>query len=152
MDPKIEQIGPWSAKGSKKCHRLFDNAKFPGGRGPQDQLEVGPFDHLTVHKGSRHAVGPKARRICIYYIRVAGPCGGRSGVWVCILFCLKGMNFRLITCRAPRGTKRGHGWSWVAKKTPAAIGRPQEAPGGPRRPQPSPGAPRWLQNKCSNLS
>ena len=65
MDQQIEKIGPWSAKGSKKCHRLFDGAKFLGGRGPQDQLKVGPFDHWTIHKGSRHAVGPKAQRILI---------------------------------------------------------------------------------------
>ena len=63
MDQQIEKIGPWSAKGSKKCHRLFDDAKFLGGRGPQDQLKVGPFDHWTIQKGSRHAVGPKARRM-----------------------------------------------------------------------------------------
>ena len=45
MYQKIEQIEPWSAKGSKKRHRVFDNATFRGGRGPQDELKVGPCDH-----------------------------------------------------------------------------------------------------------
>ena len=43
--PTNWKIEPWSAKGSKKCHRVFDSAKFLGGRGPQEQLKVGPFDH-----------------------------------------------------------------------------------------------------------
>ena len=66
MDQQIKQIRPWGAKGSPRGHRLFANAKFPGGMGPRDQLEVGPLDHWTIHKGSRHAVGPKDRRIYKY--------------------------------------------------------------------------------------
>ena len=63
---QIEQIEPWNANLSKKCLRVFDGVKFLGGRCPQDQLKVVPFDHFdhrTIHKGSRRAVGPKARRI-----------------------------------------------------------------------------------------
>ena len=50
----------------KRSLRVFASAKFLGGRGPQNQLKVGPFDHWTSQKGSRHAVGPKARRIYMY--------------------------------------------------------------------------------------
>ena len=64
--PTIDKIEPWSAKASPKALTPFDGAKFLGGRGPQDQWKVGPFDHWTIHKGSRQAVGPKAQRIYIY--------------------------------------------------------------------------------------
>ena len=50
MAPKIKKIGAWNAKGSKKCLRVFNDAKFLGGRGPQDQLKVGPFDYWTIQK------------------------------------------------------------------------------------------------------
>ena len=63
IDQKIKKIEPWSAKGSNKCLQVFAGAKFLGGGVPQDQLKEGPVDHWTIQKGSRHAVGPKARRI-----------------------------------------------------------------------------------------
>ena len=44
MGRQIQQIEPWSAKESKKELRLFGNAKFLGGRGPLEQLKIGPFD------------------------------------------------------------------------------------------------------------
>ena len=61
MDQQIEQIEPWSAKGSNKRHRVFDGAMFLGGSGPQDQLKVGPFDRWIIQKGiptRRWAEGP----------------------------------------------------------------------------------------------
>ena len=60
---KSIKIEPWTAKGSPKWLRLFDGAKFPGQRGPYTVKKKHRFDSKTVQKGSRHAVGPKARRI-----------------------------------------------------------------------------------------
>ena len=44
MGQQIQQIEPWSAQVSKKGLREFNSAKFLGGRGPLEQLKIGPFD------------------------------------------------------------------------------------------------------------
>ena len=62
-DPKFINIESWSGKGSPKWLRVFDDMKFLGWRGPQDQLKIGPFDRKNIHIGSRHAKGPNAQRI-----------------------------------------------------------------------------------------
>ena len=51
------------AKVTSSIRWRVDNVKFLGWRGLQDQLKIGPFGRKTIQKGSRHADGPKARRI-----------------------------------------------------------------------------------------
>ena len=48
VDQIIEKVEPWSAKGSPRGLTPFAYAKFSGGRGPQDQLKVGPYEHWTI--------------------------------------------------------------------------------------------------------
>ena len=59
------KIEPWSAKGSPRWLRECDGVKFLGWRGPYTVRNKDRFDSktATLEKGSRHAVGPKARRI-----------------------------------------------------------------------------------------
>ena len=69
MDQQFEQIAPWSAKLSPKGLTPFSEGAVLRPWVPQDQLKVKRFGHWTIQKGSRHAVGPKARRtyISIFY-------------------------------------------------------------------------------------
>ena len=54
------KIEPWSAKGSPKGLRVFNDMKFLGWR----EFKIGPFDRKTIQKGSRHdADGLEAQRI-----------------------------------------------------------------------------------------
>ena len=69
MNQQIEKNEPWSAKASPNGLMPFCDTKFLGGRGPQDQLKVGPFDHWTIQKmipTRRWAEGPANIYICIY--------------------------------------------------------------------------------------
>ena len=63
MDQKIEKNWALERQWSPKGLRLFSGCAVPWPCGPQDHLEERPFDHWTIQIGSRHAVGPKARRI-----------------------------------------------------------------------------------------
>ena len=75
---KIHQKSALGApKGRQGDFRMFDGGKFLGWRGPQDQLKIGPFDSKTIQGGSRHAVGPKARRIDAKHIIF---------IWDCLLY------------------------------------------------------------------
>ena len=62
MHQQIEQIEPWSAKGSEKGLRLFGNAKFLGGSPPPtSSLKVRPLgqpDHRQRIPTRRWAEGP----------------------------------------------------------------------------------------------
>ena len=63
--PMDQQIEPWSAKGRKNASGYLTTPSFQAGWGPLSRLKVRPLDRKTIQKGSRHAVGPKARRIVL---------------------------------------------------------------------------------------
>ena len=72
MDQQIEKIEPWSNKGSPRWLRESSGWKFLGHRGPYTVRKTDRFDSKTAtqEKKSRHAVGPKARRIQIIIKKV----------------------------------------------------------------------------------